>query len=126
MLGRREIKIRKMYETCNEFIKFYIYLFTAIWLLPGGSIYFTCKQNMKLVTTRMKLVTTIESCKMKLNMPRKRLSQLTELLKCSAGSASSFLSYHYKPAYLPIYKYLLRYLPTHPPIYLPTYNHPSA
>jgi len=28
-----------------------IYLFTAIWLLPGGSGYFICKQNMKLVTT---------------------------------------------------------------------------
>jgi len=31
-----------------------IYLFTAIGLLPGGSSYFTCKQNMKLVTTRFK------------------------------------------------------------------------
>jgi len=31
-----------------------IYLFTAIELLPGGSGYFTCKQNMKLVTTRFK------------------------------------------------------------------------
>jgi len=30
-----------------------IYLFTAI-LLAGGSGYFTCKQNMKLVTTRFK------------------------------------------------------------------------
>jgi len=27
-------------------------LFTAIGLLPGGSGYFTCKQNMKLVTTK--------------------------------------------------------------------------
>jgi len=35
-------------------IYLYIYLFTAIWLLPGGSGYFTCKQNMKLVTTRFK------------------------------------------------------------------------
>ena len=26
--------------------------FTAIGLLPGGSGYFTCKQNMKLTTTR--------------------------------------------------------------------------
>jgi len=33
---------------------FHIYLFTAIGLLPGGSGYFTCKQNMKLVTTRFK------------------------------------------------------------------------
>ena len=31
-----------------------IYLFTAIGVLPGGSGYFTCKQNMKLVTTRFK------------------------------------------------------------------------
>ena len=31
-----------------------IYLFTAIGFLPGGSGYFTCKQNMKLVTTRFK------------------------------------------------------------------------
>jgi hypothetical protein len=29
-----------------------IYLFTTIVLLPGGSGYFTCKQNIKLVTTR--------------------------------------------------------------------------
>jgi len=31
-----------------------IYLLTAIGLLPGGSGYFTCEQNMKLVTTRFK------------------------------------------------------------------------
>ena len=31
-----------------------IYLFTAIGLSPGGSGYFTCKQNMKLVTIRFK------------------------------------------------------------------------
>jgi len=31
-----------------------IYLFTAIELLLGGSGYFTCKQNMKLVTTKFK------------------------------------------------------------------------
>ena len=31
-----------------------IYLFAAIGLLPGGSGYFTCKQNMKLVTTTFK------------------------------------------------------------------------
>jgi len=31
-----------------------IYLFTAIGLLPGGSGYFTCKQNIKLVATRFK------------------------------------------------------------------------
>jgi len=29
-------------------------LFTAIGLLPGGSGYFTCKQNMKLVTNKLK------------------------------------------------------------------------
>jgi len=32
----------------------FIYLFAAIGLLPGGSGYFTCKQNTKLVTTRFK------------------------------------------------------------------------
>ena len=31
-----------------------IYLFTEIGLLPCGSGYFTCKQNMKLVTTKFK------------------------------------------------------------------------
>ena len=31
-----------------------IYLLTAIGLLPGGSGYFTCKQNMKLVATKFK------------------------------------------------------------------------
>jgi len=31
-----------------------IFLFTAIGLLPGGSGYFTYKQNMKLVTTEFK------------------------------------------------------------------------
>ena len=29
-------------------------IFTAIGLSPGGSGYFTCKQNMKLVTTKFK------------------------------------------------------------------------
>jgi len=31
-----------------------ILLFTAIGLSPGGSVYFICKQNMKLVTTKFK------------------------------------------------------------------------
>ena len=31
-----------------------IYLFTEVGLLPGGSGYFTCIQNMKLVTTKFK------------------------------------------------------------------------
>ena len=34
--------------------QYFIYLLTAIWLLPGGSGYFTCKQNMKLVTNKFK------------------------------------------------------------------------
>jgi len=37
-------------------IFFNIYLFTSIGLLPGGSGYFTCKQNMKLIITRFKSV----------------------------------------------------------------------
>jgi len=32
-----------------------IYLFTAVGLSTGGSGYFTCKQNMKLVTNKFKL-----------------------------------------------------------------------
>ena len=37
-----------------SFTLFIIYLFTANGLLPGGSGYFTCKQNMKSVTTEFK------------------------------------------------------------------------
>jgi len=33
---------------------FYIYLFTAIGLSPGGSGYFTCIQNRKSVTNKFK------------------------------------------------------------------------
>ena len=49
------------FVTCTGLISFFtlshnniIYLFTVIGLSPGGSGYFTCKQNMKLVTTRFK------------------------------------------------------------------------
>ena len=38
----------------THYLHIIIYLFTAIGLLPGGSGYFTCKQNMKLVTTKFK------------------------------------------------------------------------
>jgi len=38
----------------SDSILFYIYLFTAIGLSSGGSGYFTCKQNMKLVTNEFK------------------------------------------------------------------------
>ena len=43
-------------EVTGEWRKLHniIYLFTAIGLLPSGSGYFTCKQNMKLVTTKFK------------------------------------------------------------------------
>jgi len=42
-----------MHRQMGRFKEWYlfIYLFTAIGLLPGGGGYFTCKQNMKLVTT---------------------------------------------------------------------------
>jgi len=44
-----------LYYVSHLFFFFIFYfLFTAIGLLPGGSGYFTCKQNMKLVTTRFK------------------------------------------------------------------------
>ena len=39
----------------NNDNNYYYYLFTAIGLLPGGSGYFTCIQNMKLVSTKFKL-----------------------------------------------------------------------
>ena len=42
----------KFYENINN--NTIIYLFTAIGLLPGGSGYFTCKQNIELVTTKFK------------------------------------------------------------------------
>jgi hypothetical protein len=38
-------------KKCNNVL---IYLFTTIGLLPRGSGYFTCKQNMKLVTAKFK------------------------------------------------------------------------
>jgi len=45
-----------MYCTSDQLysIIFIIYLFTAIGLSPGGSGYFTCIQNMKLVATKFK------------------------------------------------------------------------
>ena len=37
------------------FLQIFIYLFIYCnWVVTGGSGYFTCKQNMKLVTTRFK------------------------------------------------------------------------
>jgi hypothetical protein len=39
------------YSTVRRII---LYLFTAIGLSPGGSGYFTCEQNMKVVTTKFK------------------------------------------------------------------------
>jgi hypothetical protein len=44
----RRVQVKQDDLKLNNII---IYLLTAIWLLPGGSGYFTCKQNMKLVTT---------------------------------------------------------------------------
>jgi len=37
-----------------KYIYLFIYLLTAVGLLPGGSGHFTCKQNMKLITTKFK------------------------------------------------------------------------
>ena len=44
----------KSHVLVNIYIYIYIYLLTAIGLSPGGSGCFTCKQNMKLVTTKFK------------------------------------------------------------------------
>jgi len=47
----------KTFKTLKNYAVIYIiYLFTAIGLLLGGSGYFTCKQNMKLVTNKFKSV----------------------------------------------------------------------
>ena len=46
------IWVKKTPPRVSSFI--IIYLLTAIGLLPGGSGYFTCKQNIKSVTTRFK------------------------------------------------------------------------
>ena len=45
---------KRDYNNNNNNNYYYYYLFTAVGLLPGGSGYFTCKQNMKLVTTKFK------------------------------------------------------------------------
>ena len=52
----RGSQIRRIWRAINNtiIIIIIIYLFTAIGLLPGGSGYFTCKRNMKLVTTKFK------------------------------------------------------------------------
>ena len=45
---------KKKFSLDVQYTNVTLYLFTAIWLLPGGSGYSTCKQNMKLVTTKFK------------------------------------------------------------------------
>jgi len=49
--GLREKAVSWAEEIRSHFI---IYLLTAIGLSPGGSDYFTCIQNMKLVTNKFK------------------------------------------------------------------------
>jgi len=44
----------RIHSTFGENSNNIIYLFTAVGLSPGGSGYFTCKQNMKSVTTKFK------------------------------------------------------------------------
>jgi hypothetical protein len=51
---REEKTCDRRHTYCIVIIIIIIYLFTAIGLSPGGSGYFTCKQNMKLVTTKFK------------------------------------------------------------------------
>ena len=43
-----------VYDVSRIIYILFIYLFTAVGLLPGGSGYFTCIQNMKLVTNKFK------------------------------------------------------------------------
>ena len=44
---------RRIYMS-GALIRIITYLYTAIGLSPGGSGYFTCKQNMKSVTNKFK------------------------------------------------------------------------
>jgi hypothetical protein len=51
--------LKLKYQACvfrlfSNVLYIILLLFTAIRLSPGGSGYFTCKQNMKLVTTKFK------------------------------------------------------------------------
>ena len=46
--------MRNEIDAVGEQGGYVIYLLTAIGLIPGGSGYFTCKQNMKLVTNKLK------------------------------------------------------------------------
>jgi len=48
------LQLLSFHVLSNSLSDIIIYLFTAIGLSPGGSGYFTCKQNMKLLTTRFK------------------------------------------------------------------------
>jgi len=61
MYAWRNIETRSLNECCHGktvSVKYSnsitTYLFTAIWLSPGDSGYFTCIQNMKLIATRFK------------------------------------------------------------------------
>jgi len=46
--------VTRCYLGLYTYIYIFIYLLPAIGLSPGGSGYFTCIQNMKLVTTEFK------------------------------------------------------------------------
>ena len=54
--GRISMKfyVGTFYENLSTKFEIFLNLLTAIGLSPGGSGYFTCKQNMKLVTNRFK------------------------------------------------------------------------
>ena len=75
-----------------------IHLFTAIGLLPGGSCYFTCKQNMKLVSTIFKsgglhekhvVATLLHRCKKKFALLSIFLSDFNRILynRCQRNTA---------------------------------------
>ena len=54
LAGRRTFRILTSRQKFGILIIILIYLLTEIGLSPGSSGYFTCKQNMKLVTNKFK------------------------------------------------------------------------
>ena len=70
-------------------------MFTAVGLLPGGSGYFTCIQNMKLVTTKFKSGGLHE--KHLVMMMMMMIAMKTELMPISSVLRYRFLEFAAKP-----------------------------
>ena len=71
-------------------------LFIVIGLLPGGSGYFTCKQNMKLVTTKFKSGGLLEkhvvaNCECPICVVRSERTQAPAVLKLVCGGLTVYV-----------------------------------